>query len=407
MSLKVFLSVGRTFTQEQEDFVTALEEYMQSQGVTPQTVGRTYFSSQQPLKAVAELMGECAGTVVLAFERTQILQAVEKRGSKDERSYLDVKLPTVWNQIEAAMAYGKGHPLLVIIEEGLKEEGLLERGYDWYVKQVNLRREALYEREFMGVFQDWISRVKAYAQKKSVVRPVASAQEKDESSDSPITALVKEPLLTERRPTSANGSGSGQKIRILFLTANPSNTNRLRLDEESRAIDQSLRRAEFRDRFELEQFQAVQVSDLQECLLRFKPHIVHFSGHGSEAGEILLQDRNGLSRPVSERTLERLFSVLKDNIRCVVLNACYSKIQAESIAQHIDAVVGMSSAIGDQAAISFSAAFYQALAYGRDLRTAFELGCLQIDLEEIPESETPQLMAPKVDPSQILLAQVG
>jgi hypothetical protein len=169
------------------------------------------------------------------------------------------------------------------------------------------------------------------------------------------------------------------KIRILFLTANPTDTNRLRLDEESRAIDQSLRRAEFRDRFVLEQFQAVRVSDLQECLLRFKPHIVHFSGHGSEEGEIYLQDSNGMSRPVSEKSLGKLFAVLKDNIRCVVLNACYSRTQADAIAEHIDAVVGMSTAIGDQAAISFSAAFYQALAYGRDLQTAFDRA-LSVDL---------------------------
>jgi hypothetical protein len=145
------------------------------------------------------------------------------------------------------------------------------------------------------------------------------------------------------------------------------------------------------------------VGDLQECLLRFKPHIVHFSGHGSEEGEIYLQDSSGLSKPVSEKSLGKLFAVLKDNIRCVVLNACYSRTQADAIAAHIDAVVGMSTAIGDQAAISFSAAFYQALAYGRDLQTAFDLGTIQIDLEAIPEEETPQLIAPRVDPKTLRL----
>ena len=130
---------------------------------------------------------------------------------------------------------------------------------------------------------------------------------------------------------------------------------------------------------------------------------MHFSGHGSEAGEILLQDGNGLSRPVSERALGRLFSVLKDNIRCVVLNACFSRVQAEAIAQHIDAVVGMSKAIGDEAAISFSASFYQGLAYGRDLQTAFDLGCIQVDMENIPEDDTPQLITPRISAKEIRL----
>jgi hypothetical protein len=400
MENKIFLSVGRTFTQEQEEFVSTLEEFLQGQGVTPQTVGRTYFSSQQPLKAVMELMQDCCGSIILALERTQIVNAVEKRGSKDERSFADIKLPTVWNQIEAAMAYGQGHPLLVIMEDSIKEEGLLERGYDWYVKRVALSREALYDREFMGVFGDWKRRVEEFGKlKETASRPVSI-----QPASTPIQQAATIPDSVPSRAVSQPKKDiSLEKIKILFLTANPTNTNRLRLDEESRAIDQGLRRAEFRDRFELEQFQAVRVNDLQECLLRYKPHIVHFSGHGSEAGEILLQDSSGLSRPVSDRSLGRLFSVLKDNIRCVVLNACYSRSQAEAIAAHIDAVVGMSKAIGDEAAISFSASFYQALAYGRDLKTAFELGCIQIDMESIPEDETPQLLAPKSDPKAIFL----
>jgi hypothetical protein len=95
MSTKIFLSVGRTFTPQQEIFVSTLESFLTSQGLIPQTVGRTYFSSQQPLKAVMELMDECAGSIILAFERTQIIQAFEKRGSKDERQLADLKLPTV------------------------------------------------------------------------------------------------------------------------------------------------------------------------------------------------------------------------------------------------------------------------------------------------------------------------
>ena len=97
-------------------------------------------------------------------------------------------------------------------------------------------------------------------------------------------------------------------------------------------------------------------------LLRHQPHIVHFSGHGSSLGEIFLEDDAGLSQPVSPRALSTTFGLLKDNIRCVVLNACFSRIQAEAIAQHIECVVGMSQAIGDRAAISFAAAFYQAVA---------------------------------------------
>ena len=106
---------------------------------------------------------------------------------------------------------------------------------------------------------------------------------------------------------------------------------------------------------------------------------------------------------VAAASLSQLFSILKDDIRCVVLNACYSERQAQAIASHIDCVVGMSKAIGDQTAMMFSAAFYRALAHGRDIRTAFDLGCSQIRLSGLPEQDTPRLLALHADPGKIVL----
>jgi hypothetical protein len=155
MPINVFLSVGRASTPEQEQFITALEKYLSSNGLTPQTVGRTYFKNQQPLVSVAECMAGCAGTIILAFERLYIQDGAERRGSKQQNPIGNVTLPTVWNQIEAAMAYTLGHPLLVLVENGIKSEGLLERGYDWYVKWIDLQSTAFAEPEFIGVFADW------------------------------------------------------------------------------------------------------------------------------------------------------------------------------------------------------------------------------------------------------------
>ncbi len=191
-------------------------------------------------------------------------------------------------------------------------------------------------------------------------------------------------------------------VTILFLAANPIGTCRLRLDEEIRSIDQALLQTEYRDRIQIEQQWAVQVTDLQRHFLRYKPDIVHFSGHGSDASEIYLEDSSGTAQAVPAHALSDLFSVLKGNIKCVVLNACYSEQQAQAIAQHIDCVVGMSDEIDDQAAISFASSFYQALGFGEDLKTAFNLGCNQIDLANIPQHNIPKLLAKKVDPSKII-----
>ena len=195
------------------------------------------------------------------------------------------------------------------------------------------------------------------------------------------------------------------RTKILFLAANPQDTSQLKLDQEIRGIDQALQGAEFRDNFDIEQQWAVRVADLQNYLLRHKPDIVHFSGHGSVTSEIILEDNDGNSQTVSSRALSQLFSVLKDNIRCVVLNACYSAVQADAIAKHIDCVVGMSHTVGDEAAVSFASAFYQALGFGRNVKTAFELGCLQIDSESLNEQDTPKLIARNCDPKEVVFVR--
>src|SRR5262249_27921656 len=131
------------------------------------------------------------------------------------------------------------------------------------------------------------------------------------------------------------------KVKVLFLSANPAGTQPLQLDEEIRQITAKVRAAEYRDSLELISRWAVRPDDLLQALLEVKPDIVHFSGHGSDAEELIVLDDRGQPKPVSKEALVHLFGILKDNIRVVVLNACYSRPQAEAIAKTIDCTVGM------------------------------------------------------------------
>jgi hypothetical protein len=106
-------------------------------------------------------MQACAGTIVVAFERLHITDGVELRGHAAPIPLADVNLPTVWNQIEATMAYTLGQPLLAIVEAGLRDEGLLEQGYDWYVKWIKLAPSCLQEQDFLATFQAWKKNVAA------------------------------------------------------------------------------------------------------------------------------------------------------------------------------------------------------------------------------------------------------
>lgn len=193
-------------------------------------------------------------------------------------------------------------------------------------------------------------------------------------------------------------------ITILFLAANPENTNKLMLDEEIRAITEKIYASEYRDYLNVESYWAIRPDDLLQSFNRYKPHIVHFSGHGSQASELILVDSNRSPKPVSTQALKALFTTLKDNIQVVILNACYSRSQTEAITAVINCAIGMNDAIGDEAAIIFAASFYRALGFGRSVQEAFDQGKVALLLEGVPEEHTPELLVrASVNPSQIVL----
>jgi CHAT domain-containing protein len=178
---------------------------------------------------------------------------------------------------------------------------------------------------------------------------------------------------------------------ILILAANPKGTERLRLDEEVKKVEQALERSTHRDQFKLVQKWAVTDDDLRRALLDHKPEVVHFSGHGSGVDGLNFEDDQGNVHEIPGETLSRFFKLCSKYVKCVVLNACYSEDQAEPISQQIDWVIGMKKAIGDQAAIKFAVGFYDALGAGEDYEIAFDFGCSAIDLRGIPEYLTPVL----------------
>jgi hypothetical protein len=177
---------------------------------------------------------------------------------------------------------------------------------------------------------------------------------------------------------------------ILLLAANPKGTKSLRLQEEEREIKERLRLAGY-GKIPINSAGAVRPIDIQQAMLDFDPHIVHFSGHGAGQDGFVFEDAIGQEKLVDSQALAELFELFADQVECVVLNACYSKFQAEAIAQHIDHVIGMSKEIGDNAAIKFSVGFYAALGAGRPFKFAYKLGCnaIRLELERSPEYLTP------------------
>jgi hypothetical protein len=186
-------------------------------------------------------------------------------------------------------------------------------------------------------------------------------------------------------------------ITILFLTASPNSLIRLNLEQEANRLQEAILHRAWSHEFQVVQRWKTSASDLQTLLNDYQPDIVHFSSHGSQQHEIILENAQGKPAAVPAATLGKLFALHKANVRCVVLNACYSHVQAAAIAAHIPCVIGMSDVIADSMALEFAAAFYRALADGSDLNAAFGQGALQIELVGDEEQAQVPVLLPDID----------
>jgi hypothetical protein len=201
------------------------------------------------------------------------------------------------------------------------------------------------------------------------------------------------------------------RVKVLFLAADPATTPASALDEEIRAIDAKIQGATYRDNLELLSHWSVRLDELSGLLMRHRPHIVHFSGRrsGTEDGDgsrgepIASRDLGPVQEAQIPRAspgpgdprvqmppgaLDRLFRVLRENVRVVLLGASYTEDQALAITQSIDCVIGTRGLIRAEHAIAFAAEFYQALAYKKSVREAFDLGVVRLMGEGLPQADT-------------------
>lgn len=182
-------------------------------------------------------------------------------------------------------------------------------------------------------------------------------------------------------------------MKILILEANPRQD--LSLDKEIRSLRSVIDDAGDRSKFRIKDGAAVRKDQLQKLMLDFEAEdpkddqiIVHFCGHGTGEKGLVFEDRQGNSDLVSTKTLTDFFALFEKRVVCVVMNACYSEVQAEAINEHIKYVIGMNQAIEDRAAISFSIGFYRALIYDKSIEDSIGFGknAIQLAIGDDPKS---------------------
>jgi hypothetical protein len=221
-----------------------------------------------------------------------------------------------------------------------------------------------------------------------------------------INAIVLEAAksLAAGQTASGNPNDAGHTV-ILFLGAGQSDEVQLRLTKEANAIGRHLRSVKFHEKFRLEPQFDVQARQIPELIMRIHPRVIHFSGHCSSDGKLQFLDEMGRSQAIEPTVLARTLELHKYTVKCVVLNACYASVLAEALVKSIDVVVGMSDEIGDEDAIAFSSAFYEAIGYGKNVFDSFEIAKNAIDLSNLLDSQIPTLHSRQgVNPNEIFLS---
>jgi len=177
--------------------------------------------------------------------------------------------------------------------------------------------------------------------------------------------------------------GLGMIKTVLFLAASPRNETRIRLDEEARDLKEAIRTVDdAKVNIRVTSEWAVRVNQIQASILNYRPEILHFSGHGA-SGALCFEDNQGNAADVSDQAFAELIELNRGYVRCVVLNACYSRSVTDLIKGYVDCVIGCESSIADDAAIAFTRAFYRALAHGESYEKAFRFGKNEVALNSM------------------------
>ena len=174
-------------------------------------------------------------------------------------------------------------------------------------------------------------------------------------------------------------------LRLLMAVASPQERPELSVSEEIAHLDAALSDLVDEGLVETVRLEHATLEKLDAALLRTKPHVLHFIGHGDFSGDegvIVLEAEMpaGCADPITGRRLGVLLRNHLGTLRFVFLNSClgaavsvknpFGGLAQSLIQRGIPAVIAMQFPIPDRAATELARHFYRYLAAGLPVDTA-------------------------------------
>jgi hypothetical protein len=159
---------------QQAQFIDRICSYLDGRGLAPRTLGVTDYDMDAPLKAIRRLMLESNGLITVAFRRIFVEVGTANYRTDIDRlrdfSINERWLTSPWSQIEPAMAYQLGLPILILREAEVLEEGVLQKGVvGTYMPEFDLSQpleEYFESAEWSDLIWKWEAQVRSVVDRK-------------------------------------------------------------------------------------------------------------------------------------------------------------------------------------------------------------------------------------------------
>ncbi len=189
-------------------------------------------------------------------------------------------------------------------------------------------------------------------------------------------------------------------LRLLHVVSSPGNLQPLNVEGEAALLESSLQRLQ--GRLDIQLLKDPDPWMLQNALNEFKPHILHYTGHGefkSGRGALLLVNQGDPARTARPLEAEQLADILRNkSVKIVVLNACETATAAVEapafmsvayglVLADVPAVIAMQYKMPDYLALRCTQALYTNLAGGEPLDKAVTEMRIAASLGANPEDQ--------------------
>lgn len=158
-TMNIFISRPSTLGDGFEQAYAKFDEFLSAEGLTPRRLGRSDYSRKAPLRAVIDVMDQCVGAIVMGYPQVEVRHEV--RRSAQVQNAAGYIFPTPWNQIEGALAFRRGCPVLVIAHEGISG-GVFDFGTTGeMVLSIDMSQPEWFKQErFSQPYREWLADVR-------------------------------------------------------------------------------------------------------------------------------------------------------------------------------------------------------------------------------------------------------